>query len=331
MRAIQFDRAGAAADVLTEVSVDPTPPGSGEVLVKVAYSAVNPTDVKRRSSGRELGQFSPIRPGNDGSGVIEAVGEGVDPDCIGDSVWIFGAQAGRPGGTTAEYCTLPHWMAPPLPEGVSLEHGACLGVPAVTAYHGIFADGLIDGMAVLVSGGAGRVGSYAVQMAKLGGALVIATAGSEENVAQAASMGADHVINYKTEDVAARINDITNGRGVNRVCEVAFGANIDLFPEICADNATIMTYSSDAVAEPKMPFLPMMFKNIAIRPFTIYALHEMTKWDTFMAINDMLASGSLRHRIAKKLPFTLDGVVEAHQAIETDTVPGVCLIEVSSS
>lgn len=329
MQAIQFDQAGAAKDVLNDVTIKPTPPAPGEVLVKVAYSAVNPTDVKRRSSGRELGQFSPITPGNDGSGVIEAVGEGVDPDCIGDNVWIFGAQAGRPGGTTAEYCTLPHWMAPPLPEGVSLEHGACLGVPAVTAYHGIFSDGLIDGMTILVSGGAGRVGSYAVQMAKLGGALVIATAGTDENTAHAASLGADHVINYKTEDVAARINDITNGRGVNRVCEVAFGANIDLFPEICADNATIMTYSSDAVAEPKMPFLPMMFKNIAIRPFTIYALHEMTKWDTFMAINDMLLSDSLAHKIDKRHPFTLEGVVAAHEDIESDAVKGVCLIEVS--
>lgn len=328
MRAIQFEQAGAAADVLRDVSIEPTPPATGEVLVKVAYSAVNPTDVKRRSSGRELGQFSPITPGNDGSGVIEAVGEGVDPDCIGDNVWIFGAQAGRAGGTTAEYCTLPHWMAPPLPEGVNLEHGACLGVPAVTAYHGIFADGLIDGMTVLVSGGAGRVGSYAVQMAKLGGALVIATAGNDENTAQAKSLGADHVINYKTDDVAARINDITNGRGVNRVCEVAFGANIGLFPQICADNATIMTYSSDAVAEPKMPFLPMMFKNIAIRPFTIYALHEMTKWDTFMAINDMLLSDSLTHKIGQRHPFTRDRAVAAHEAIENDTAGGVCLIEV---
>lgn len=329
MRAIQFDQAGAAKDVLGEVSIEPTPPGPGEILVKVAYSAVNPTDVKRRSSGRELPNFSPITPGNDGSGVIEAIGEGVDPDCLGDNVWIFGAQAGRPGGTTAEYCTLPHWMAPPLPEGISLEHGACLGVPAVTAYYGIFADGLIDGMAVLVSGGAGRVGSYAVQMAKLGGALVIATAGNDENTAHAAALGADHVINYKTEDVVARIMEITNGRGVNRVCEVAFGANIDMFPEICADNASIMTYSSDAVAEPVMPFLPMMFKNIAIRPFSIYALTETVKWDSFMAINDMLLRDSLQHRIAKKLPFTLDGVVAAHEAIETDAVTGVCLIEVS--
>lgn len=331
MRAIQFDTAGAAKDVLSDVTIEPTPPGPGEVLVKVAYSAVNPTDVKRRGSGRELPHFSPIIPGNDGAGVIEVVGEGVDPACVGDNVWIFGAQSGRPDGTTAEYCTLPHWMAPPLPDGVSLEHGACLGVPAVTAYHGIFSDGLVDGMTVLVSGGAGRVGSYAVQMAKLGGATVIATAGSDENTAYAVSLGADYVINYKSEDVVARINEITDGRGVDRVCEVAFGANIKMFPEICADNAMITTYSSDAVAEPVMPFLPMMFKNISIRPFSIYALSETVKWDAFMAIDDMLTSGSLQHRIGQKHAFTLDGVVAAHEAIENDEAKGVCLIEVSPS
>ena len=330
MRAIQFDTAGAAKDVLNDVTMEPTQPAPGEVLVKVAYSAVNPTDVKRRGSGRELPNFSPIIPGNDGAGVVEAVGEGVDPTCVGDNVWIFGAQAGRPGGTTAEYCTLPHWMAPPLPEGVSLEHGACLGVPAVTAYHGIFSDGLVDGMTVLVSGGAGRVGSYAVQMAKLGGATVIATAGTDDNTAYATSLGADHVINYKTEDVAARVMEITDGRGVDRACEVAFGANINLFPEICANNAVVTTYSSDANDTPTMPFLQLMFKNITIRPFSIYALPETAKWDAFLAINDMLTSGSLRHRIAKKCPFNLDGVIAAHEAIETDTVAGVCLIEVST-
>lgn len=331
MRTMQFDTAGAANDVLDEVISAPIAPAPGEVLVKIAYSAVNPTDVKRRSSGRELPHFSSIISGNDGAGVIEAVGEGVDPACVGDHVWVFGAQAGRPNGTTAEYCTLPHWMAPPLPDGTRLEHGACLGVPAVTAYHGVFSDGLVDGMTILVSGGAGRVGSYAVQMAKLGGATVIATAGSDENTSYAASLGADHVINYKSEDVVARVSEITGGRGVDRVCEVAFGANINLFPEICANNAVVTTYSSDAIETPVMPFLQLMFKNITIRPFSIYALPETVKWDAFMAINDMLASNSLQHRIGQKHPFTLDGVVAAHEAIENDTVKGVCLIEVSPS
>lgn len=329
MRAIQFDTAGAAKDVLTDVTTDPTPPGPGEVLVKVAYAAVNPTDVKRRGSGRELPNFSPITTCNDGAGIIEAVGAEVDPAIVGTRVWIFGAQAGRPGGTAAEYCTLPHWMAPPLPDGTSLEEGACLGVPAVTAYHGIFCDGLVDGMTVLVSGGAGRVGSYAVQMAKLGGATVIATVGNDDNAAHASGLGADHVIDYKRDDVVRQVADMTEGRGVDRVCEVAFGANINLFPEICANNAVITTYSSDADEAPVMPFAPLMFKNITIRPFSIYALPDQTKWHAFTAINDMLASGSLRHRIARKVPFTLEGVIDAHEAIETDTVAGVCLIEVS--
>ena len=196
MKAVQFSKAGAAKDVLEMVDMEPIAPEPGEVRVKMAYAAVNPTDVKRRASGRELPNFSPIVSGNDGSGVIEAVGTNVDPGLVGKNAWIFGAQAYRPMGTAAEFCTLPAWMAPVLPDEASLEDGACLGVPAVTAYHSIFSDGPVEGQTVLVSGGGGRVGAYAVQMAKLGGATVIAMVGKPENETYVKELGADVVLGF---------------------------------------------------------------------------------------------------------------------------------------
>lgn len=328
MKAVQFSKAGAAKDVLEMVDMEPIAPEPGEVRVKMAYAAVNPTDVKRRASGRELPNFSPIVSGNDGSGVIEAVGTNVDPGLVGKNAWIFGAQAYRPMGTAAEFCTLPAWMAPVLPDEASLEDGACLGVPAVTAYHSIFSDGPVEGQTVLVSGGGGRVGAYAVQMAKLGGATVIAMVGKPENETYVKELGADHVVNYRNDDVAVKVLELTGGRGVDRISEVAFGANVDLFHQVVVPNGVVTAYSSDAVESPVLPFLQLMFKNITMRPFTIYQLPEQTKRDIFDAVNGMLKKGQLKHRVDQHHPFTLDGVVAAHEAIEADAVAGVCLIDV---
>ena len=331
MKAIQYSEAGAAGKVLNVVDVNPASPEPNEVCVRVVWSAVNPTDVKRRSSGRELGLFSPIIPGNDGAGIIDSVGGNIDPEMIGKNVWIFGAQAGRPMGTTAEFCTLPAYMAPELPDGTTLIEGACLGVPAVTAHYSIYSDGPVEGKTVMVSGGGGRVGAYAVQMAKLGGANVIAMVGTAENEAYVKDLGADHVINYRTDDVVARVLEITNGSGLDHLSEVAFGANVQLYPQIMAPNSVIATYSSDAVAEPVLPFLGLMFKNITVRPFTIYTLDEATKRSTFSAINAMLAKGKLKHRVAARHPFTLDGVVAAHEMIEANASAGVCVIDIGGS
>ncbi len=327
MKAIQFSQAGAARDVLNLVEIDPVQPGSDDVLIRVAYSAVNPTDVKRRGSGRELGTLSVITPNNDGAGVIEAVGANIDPARTGQKVWIFGAQAGRAGGTAAEYCTLPAWMAVPIPDGATLLDGACLGVPAVTAHYGIYSDGPVEGQWILVSGGGGRVGAYAVQMAKLGGAKVIATGSKADGLAYATALGADHVINYRDEDVTARVLEITNGRGVDRVSEVAFGANISMLPKIVVQNGMVTSYSSDAIAEPTMPFLDFMFKNIAVRPYSIYGLPRDILDNNFADITEMLAKGHLRHRVGATHKFDLEGVIAAHEMIEADASPGVSVIE----
>lgn len=329
MRAIQFDKAGAAADVLTEVDIPTQEPGPGEVRVRIAFSAVNPTDVKRRATGRELGAFSPIVSHNDGSGVIDAVGAGVDKARLGERVWIFGAQAGRPMGTAAEYCVLPEWMAPKLPDNQSLLDGACLGVPAVTAHWGVFSDGDVAGQTILVSGAGGRVGHYAVLMAKAAGATVIATAGHKDNLDHAGALGADHVINYRKTDVAKAVLDITGGKGVDRVVEVAFGVNVGMFPTIVAINGVVTAYSSDEAPEPPLPFASLMFRNVTMRPFTIYSLPEAVKRRTFADVNTLLAAGKLPHRVGQVHPFGLKGVVAAHQSIEGNACHGVCAVEVA--
>ena len=183
MRAVWYESKGPAAEVLVAGEMPDPEPGPGEVRVRIAVSSVNPTDVKRRREGRELGRFARIVPDNDGAGTIDRVGAGVPASRFGERVWVFGAQAGRPFGTAAEYTCVPARFAIPLPDNASFADGACLGVPAVTAHRCLFADGPVRDRAVLVSGGAGRVGAYAVRMAKRAGAFVIATASSPAKLA----------------------------------------------------------------------------------------------------------------------------------------------------
>ena len=327
MKAYWYERAGAAPDVITFGEMPEPEPGPGEVRVKIAVSAVNPTDCKRRELGRELGKFDRIIPNNDGAGTIDAVGDGVNTDRVGERVWLFGAQASRPFGTAAEYCVVPHIYASSLPNQESFAIGACLGVPAVTAHRALYADGDIDGLKVLISGGSGRGGHYAVQMAKAGGATVIATAGSDEKCKNVRSLGADYVFNYRHDDLVSRVLDITDGVGVDRMVDVAFGVNVAAAPQLIRANGWLTSYSSDGFSKPEVPFLDFMYKNIAIRPFSIYGMPENAKINAFQEIGKLLATRRLSHRVGRTYAFT--DMISAHQAIEGAELFGVCLVEVN--
>lgn len=324
MRAVWYERAGPAAQVLQFGDWPDPEPGPGEVLVRVACSAVNPTDVKRRQTGRELGQFSPIIPNNDGSGTIEAVGADVDPARIGERVWLFAAQAARPHGTAAELVALPSRQAIRLPDHEEMEAGACLGVPAVTAHHGLFAGGAIEGRNVLVTGGAGRVGRYAVQMAKWAGARVLATAGTPEKVEHVRALGADAVVNHRDGDLAEAVRAFTGGTGVDRVVEVAFGANVDLLPDIVAPNGVVASYASDAVPRPELPFQQLMYRNVTIRPFSIYGLPRDVQDRAFADVTRWLREARPSHLIGGRMALT--DMVYAHESIERGDVFGVLLL-----
>jgi NADPH2:quinone reductase len=319
MRAAWYERTGPAREVLV-VGDMPTPsPGPGEVLVRLATSGVNPSDWKTRSGSRPM--VAPrVIPHSDGAGTIEAVGEGVDRARIGERVWIWNGQWKRPFGTAAEYIALPGAQAVRLPEGTSVEAGACLGIPALTAWRAVQTDGSVAGQSVLVAGGAGAVGHYAVQMAKLLGARqVIATVSSPAKAAHAREAGADAVIDYRTEPVADRVRELTGGRGVDRVVEVDLAANAALLPQVVARDGVCACYGSGK-AEMSLPFGPMILSGAAIRFFIVYELPPDARAEGVAQITAWLEGGRLRHAIGRTMP--LAEIVAAHEAVEGGSAMG---------
>src|SRR6202012_5195101 len=227
MKAVWYERTGAAPDVLTYGEM-PTPlAGPGEVRVRLGASGVNPADVGRRAGSYRAMEFSRVIPNSDGAGVIDQIGDGVTRLSVGQRVWLFNGQRnGRAFGTAAEYITLPDHLVTPLPDDLSFAAGRPARFPCMTAWSSLFCDGPITGQTVLVTGGAGAVGHDAVQLAKWGGARVIATVSSRAKDVEARLAGADLVVNYRTTDVVAKVMAFTEGRGVDRVVDVDFGGNL---------------------------------------------------------------------------------------------------------
>ncbi|MDH3702911.1 MAG: NADPH:quinone reductase [Alphaproteobacteria bacterium] len=319
-------------DVLQFGSLPDLEPGKGEVRIRVAYSMINPTDVKRRETGRELALFDRIIPNNDSSGVIDKVGEGIDAARIGERVWSFGAQSRRATGTAATYTVLPSHQAIRLPDDAGLMDGACLGVPAVTAHCGLFTDGPLADKFVMVSGASGRVGAYGVQFAKwAGAATVIGTAGNEEKIAYVKSLGADHALNYNSETLTEQILEITDGRGVDHILDVAFARTIRIVPKIMAVNGVITDYANDGgAAEPTLPnFRDIMQKCITMRPYGIYSLPQHRRDHAFRDITTCLADNVLSHRIVGPVPF--NEMRESHESVESGAIFGCLLVEVDGS
>jgi len=327
MKAAFYETTGAAADVL-RVSELPTPtPGAGEVLVCVAISAVHPSDVKSRAGARGALDFPYIVPHSDGAGRIVAVGSGVAPARVGQRVWLWNAAWKRAHGTAAEVVALPSDQAVELPTDVNFETGATLGIPAITAHRCLFSDGSIDGQVVLVTGGAGTVGSMAVQMAKRGGATVIATISNDEKARHAKEMGADHVVNYRDADVVEQIAKAAGPGGVDRIVEVEFGGNLGITQAVIAEGGTIAAYGAMAVPEPVLPFYKLMFMNINLRTVLAYTISPAARAKAETDITQWLAEGSLKGVVAGV--FDLDDIVSAHQSVEAGTRIGVTLVRVA--
>ncbi|MGC1441504.1 MAG: NADPH:quinone reductase [Burkholderiaceae bacterium] len=327
MHGYRFTRAGAANEVL-EFGQYPIPqPAAGEVQVRLAVSAVNPTDTKRRTDGRELPRFGQITPNNDGSGWIAAVGEGVSTSRIGERVWLFAAQAGRPDGTGAQFCTVPAAYAVPLPDNTSLAIGACLGVPAVTAHRAVFADGPVNGQTVLVTGGTGRVGRYAVQIALQAGARVIASCRTDQDAQDLSTLGVKDIIMRNETDIASRTLEMTNDIGVDRFIDVAFGANVQDAPRIIKPNGVLISYGSDYNPEPVFPFIQFMYRNITLRPFSIMGMPEAAKLQAFHDITNYLQLDIVSHAISVRLPF--NDMVKAHELIEKGDLRGCVLVDIA--
>lgn len=327
MKAAFYETTGAPSEVLQVGELDDPTPGPGDVRVRIHASGINPADTKRRS-GWGGGSVSGPReiPHYDGAGVIDAVGGGVDAGRVGQRVWVHSAWFGREYGTAAQYVVVPEQLALPLPDGTSFEAGACLGIPALTAHQVVFSDGPVEGKTVLVTGGAGAVGHYAIQLAKWGGARVIATVSSPEKAELAREAGADEVLNYRTEDVSARVAELTGGEGVDRVIEVAFGENVAKDVELLKVGGTIASYASDAAPEPALPFYPLLMKNAAVRISLVFLMEGEPLERAIADVTRLLEQGVLRHNVALVLP--LEQIAAAHEAIEAGSVAGNVVLTV---
>ena len=327
MRAAWFDAFGPARDVLTVGELETPVAGPGEVLVRMHTSGVNPSDVKKRAgSFPNLLDGGLVIPNSDGAGVVEAVGDGVDASRIGERVWVYQAQFARRFGTAAEYLAIDSRRAPVLAANTGFEIGACLGIPVMTAHRAVFADGDVAGQTVLVTGGAGRVGHYAIQWASQAGAIVVATASNDADRKACESAGAGFVVNHRSDTVIADIMAAAGSAGVDRVVDVEFGANLPITIEILKVGGVIATYSSTQVPEPKLPFFQMMYKDLTIRTIIVYAMPEDAKQQAITDIHSALTNNALQHRIAETLP--LAEIAKSNEIIEQGSIRGAVVLAI---
>jgi len=327
MKACWFEVFGSAQGVLRQGDWPTPEPGPGEVLVQLQTSGVNPSDVKKRAGAfPDLLEAGPVIPHSDGAGVITAVGGGVSPSRVGERVFVYQAQYGRQLGTAAETVALDSARAPVLPDNASFEVGACIGIPIMTAHRCVFADGPVAGQLILVTGGAGRVGHYAIQWAHRAGARVIATASNDNDAAACRAAGAEVVVNHRQPDWGKAVLDLTGGHKVDRVIDVEFGANLPELLQCVRIGATIATYSSTVVPEPALPFRTMMFMDLTVRMVIVYAMPEEAKAQAVADTQPALTEGSLQHRIAETLPF--DQMAAAHEMIEEGSVRGCVVVTI---
>jgi NADPH:quinone reductase len=296
------------------------------VRVRLEASGANPADAGRRAGNYRGLEFPLVIPNSDGAGIIDQVGDGVTRLKVGHRVWLFNGQRnGRALGTAAEYIALAEQLVTSLPDQVSFAEGATLGIPAMTAWCSLFADGPLAGKTVLVTGGAGAVGHYAVQLAKWGGAKVIATVSSAAKAEQARLAGADLVVNYRTDDVIAKALAFTDRRGVDHVVEVDFGGNVATTPKLMAMNSTIAVYATVGNRTPVVPVRELMEKCVNLRGLVLFALPwkllsaaqaDITKW---------LAAGKRLHNIAGQFP--LSETAQAHLAVEKGGKLGTVIVD----
>jgi NADPH:quinone reductase len=324
MKAAWYEKQGAAQDVLVIGEMEAPQPKTDEVRIKIAASGINPGDVKKRENAFGYGMpFPRIIPHSDGAGTIDAVGEGVSEKWIGRRVWCYGAQTYRPYGTAAEYTVVPLTQAVPLPEDVSFEQGACLGIPVITAHRAVHVAGSVEGKTVLVQGGAGAVGATAVQLAHQAGARVIATVRLESDKEIAYRMGADEVLLFG-ENLAEQIK-ASAPKGVDHIVEVAFDANIFTDVEILAQGGSIAAYATNT-ATPKIPVWLLIFSNARLFFVGSDDVPAEAKIEAAHAVNQAFEAGWQGLDIAETFP--LDEIAKAHEAVEQSKNSGRVIVTI---
>ena len=329
MKAVWYDRQGPAREVLQYGERETPSPGRGEALIRVHASGVNPSDAGMRRGGTGPMAYPRIVPHSDGAGVVEAVGPGAPPRLIGQRVWFYNGQRnGRAFGSGAEYIELDVDLLSPLPDEVSFAEGATLGIPAMTAHVALFRPGAVQGKVVLVTAGAGAVGHYAVQLAHWAGATVIATVSSDEKAQRARAGGADFTIDYKREDVAARIREITRdfdgGPGVHHVVDVDFGGNITAtLPSLRADGS-LAFYASRGSARPEIPAGELTRRNLNLSGVLLPNSPHEARRRAQADITRWISSGKRTLSVASTHP--LEDTASAHEAVERGDKVGTVVV-----
>ncbi len=314
MRAAVYTRKGPAAEVL-RIEERPIPePGPGELRVKLAFSGVNPSDVKSRAgTSSRAAAYAEVIPHSDGAGIVDTAGPGAPAALVGRRVWVYNAQWERAFGTAAEYVTLPARQVVPLPDRVALEEGAAIGIPLMTAFHGIEACGTLLGRTVLVPGAAGSVGYYATQLARLAGARVIALVSSDAKAAIARRAGATDTIDYRSEDTGTRVRELTAGRGADFIVEVDAAGNAPRYGELLAHGGKAIVYGSNA-PQVTVPFGPMILGFVSLYFYIVYRLPPEVMQRTVSGIGQLLEAGALTH--PELAVYPLEDVVAAHERVE---------------
>jgi NADPH2:quinone reductase len=312
MKATWYEKQGPARDVLIVGEMPDPNPGAGEVRIRIAASGINPGDIKKRQDSFGYGMPYPrIIPHSDGAGRVDQVGEGVPSEWIGRRVWCYGAQSYRPFGTAAELTVVPLDHVAPLPENVSPEEGACLGISGITAHRAVHVGGDVTGRTVLVQGAGGAVGMCAVQLARRAGARVIGTVRSSAEEPAARGAGAHEVL-LNDQALSERMKSLAPD-GVDHIVEVAFGANIDADVEVLKMGASIGAYATDN-ATPKIPFWLMAFKNVRLFCLGSDDFPTEAKVAATRDLNDALQAGWPGFEIGERIP--LKEIARAHELVE---------------
>lgn len=328
MKAAYYSSNGTAKEVLKIGNIQKPQPQEGEVLVKIIASGVNPVDGYTRAVAFGPVNSEMIVPGHDGAGIIESVGKNTHRKA-GERVWIYGGQWQRTLGTAAEYIALPEHLAIPLPENISYEIGAVLGVNAITAYLAFLTVSSVKNKTVFISGGAGGTSFLAIQLAKHMGAKVITSISSEEKQTFVKKANPDYIINYKTQDIVKEVMAITNDNGVDFIIEINLGANFELNSQILAFGGTITAYGSPGDFSPKLPFVNLLFKQAALHLINGFVIAPDKLQVIIKGLTETLKAGILKPEIWKA--FSLDEIALAQESQDANEPIGKIVLKVSDN